>query len=91
MDIAETIEMVNRHMQLRYGVQLDQLEIAETPGYWMDKQPQIHYGHPLHSFLFCAGPFKATYTYFDHPRVNGRFASVTRSWKAIRNATLQSE
>lgn len=77
---------VDSHMRIKYGVGLDSLDITETPGYWRDKEARFHVGHPLHSCFGCNGAFKATYTYFDTMRANGRFASPTRSWRAIRES-----
>jgi len=71
-------------MRRHYRVSLNDLEQATTPGYWQDKEAKIHTGHPLHGCMGCSGPFKATYTYFDSPRINGRFASRTRTWQALR-------
>lgn len=77
--------LVAQHMWTAYRKNMADLEITDTPGYWCDREPQIHPGHPLHSFLGCSGPFKATYTYFDPPRHhNGRFASRTRTWAALK-------
>jgi len=87
---AELVRRVDAHMRLHYRVSLDDLEMTDTPGYWKDKQPKMHPGHPLHSFLFCDGPFRATYTYFDPPRIGGRFASVTRTWAALRDNAIQT-
>lgn len=77
-------QRVTAHMLLHYRVRLDDLEISDVPGYWRDKEPKIHPGHPLHGCLFNSGPFQATYTFFDEPRLNGRFASRTRTWRALR-------
>ncbi len=84
--IAELVRRVDTHMRLCYCVSLYDLEQTETPGYWQDKEPKMHPGHPLHGFLFCDGPFRATYSYFDPPRVNGQFASMTRTWAALKGA-----
>jgi hypothetical protein len=82
--IAALARRVDAHMRLHYRVSLFDLEQTDTPGYWRDKEPKMHPGHPLHSCLGCGGPFRATYTYFDPPRVGGRFASPTRTWAALR-------
>lgn len=76
--------IVDASMQRRYNVSLDDLEITATPGYWQDKEPKYHKGHPLHGCIGWEGPFRATYTYFDSPRINGRFASRTRTWRALK-------
>ncbi|WP_414041497.1 hypothetical protein ACJU26_05395 [Acidithiobacillus sp. M4-SHS-6] len=84
-DMDALKKRVDAHMRLHYQVSLDDLEIGDVPGYWQDKEPKIHAGHPLHGCLFCEGPFVATYTYFDHWKDRrGRFASPTRTWKALR-------
>ena len=72
------------HMRMKYRVGMAEIEITDTPGYWRDKKPKMHPGHPLHSCMFCDGPFRATYTYFDPPRIGGQFASPTRTWAALR-------
>ncbi len=87
-DLKIVIERVNFWMRIMYGVSLDDVEITDTPGYWQDKEPKIHKGHPLHSCIGCSGPFKASYTYFDSGRENGRFVSTTRSWRLIHDAIL---
>lgn len=83
---AVVIQRVDSWMRFKYGIGLDQMEIAHTPGYWQDKEPRIHPGHPLHRCIGCSGPFKATYKYFDTGRENGRFVSPTRSWRIIRDS-----
>jgi hypothetical protein len=89
---AGLAERVDAHMRTHYRVPLAAMEMTDTPGYWRDKEPRMHPGHPLHSCLGCDGPFSATYTYFDPPRIGGRFASRTRTWAALRaNASLTGE
>lgn len=77
------IEKVAQYFRWRYGVDLADLEISDVPGYWRDRDARMHPGHPLHTFMFCGGPFKATYTYTDPPRERGRWASPHRTWRAI--------
>jgi hypothetical protein len=77
-------------MRIHYRKGLDEMEISDVPGYWRDKQPQMHTGHPLHGCLGCSGPFRATYTYFDAPRRDGRFASRTRTWAILANANVEA-
>lgn len=83
------VRCVDLHMRRKYGIGLDQMEITDTPGYWRDKEAKIHHGHPLHSCLGCSDPFKATYSYFDTCRENGRFVSPTKSWRIIRESAFQ--
>lgn len=80
-------EKVQRHMKIKYNVELDNLRITNTPGYWEDKEPKMHKSHPLHSCIGNDGPFKASYTYFDNDRCykTGRFISRYRTWKALKN------
>ena len=80
----ELARRVDAYMRLRYRVPLAEMELTDTPGYWRDKEPKMHPCHPLHSFLFCEGPFRASYSYFDPPRIGGRFASMTRTWAALK-------
>lgn len=82
---SELFALVDFHMRLHYGKGLDEMEISDVPGYWRDKEPQMHTGHPLHGCLGCSGPFRATYTYYDPPRRDGRFASRTRTWEILAN------
>jgi len=63
--VVEAIERVRKYMWTRYHVSLDDIRITSTPGYWEDREPKIHAGHPLHGCLFCEGPFRATYVYLD--------------------------
>ena len=86
--IEEIRRRVDIHMSIAYKVSLADLEITDSPGYWQAKEERVHPGHPLHRCLGCEGPFKATYTYFDHYRVSGKFASPTRSWAALRKADV---
>lgn len=80
------IQRVDSWMRIKYGIGLDAMDITDTPGYWRDKEPRMHHGHPLHGCIGCGGPFKATYTYFDTGRENGRFVSPTKSWRIIRDS-----
>ena len=85
--IERVRERVREHMKRKYHVDLDDLEISDVPGYWKDKEPLMHKGHPLHSCLGCDGPLRATYTYHDHPRdhATGKFVSPYRTWRIIFN------
>ena len=85
--MKEEIERVREHMKRKYRVDLDDLELSDVPGYWKDKEPKMHKGHPLHSCLGCDGPLRATYTYHDHPRdhATGKFASPYRTWRILHN------
>ena len=86
--IERVRERVREHMKRKYRVDLDDLEISDSPGYWQDKEPKMHKDHPLHSCLGCDGaPFIATYTYHDHPRdhATGKFASSYRTWRIMFN------
>ena len=85
--MKEAIERVREHMKRKYRVDLDDLVISDVPGYWKDKEPKMHKGHPLHRCLGCDGPFCATYTYLDHPRdyTTGKFASPYRTWRILHN------
>ena len=56
-DVIKAMERVRSHMLMYYNVDLDDLEITHVPGYWQDKEPKMHPGHPLHGCLFCEGPF----------------------------------
>jgi hypothetical protein len=76
-------ERVAAHFATYYRVSMEDVEITETPGYWRDREAKMHPGHPLHGCLGNEGPFKATYRYLDQPRVNGRFASPTRTWREL--------
>ncbi|MGD9161132.1 MAG: hypothetical protein PVG39_22130 [Desulfobacteraceae bacterium] len=90
METIQDLEnKVKRHMLLHYNVDYDDLEFSEVPGYWRDKEAKIHPGHPLHGCLFCEGPFKATYTYYDPCRDRrGRFTSRTRTWQKLYNTQI---
>jgi hypothetical protein len=75
------------NFKLRYGVELDDLEISEVPGYWHDKTAKHHKGHPLHSCIGCDAPFKATYAYFDNIKgVDGKFQSPHKTWMLLKEA-----
>jgi|GEM_PF-3190933 len=90
--VLRAVVLVDRAMRRNYGKGLDEMEIAESKGYWKDREAQTHPGHPLHRCLFCDGPFKATYSFFDHSRdEKGRFLSPTRAWKVIKEATQRAK
>ena len=82
--LTDLLARVAWHMRMRYRVEMQDIEITDTPGYWRDKKPKMHPGHPLHGCIGFDGPFRATYSYFDPPRDHGRFASPTRTWAALR-------
>lgn len=87
--LTDLLARVAWHMRMKYRVEMQDIEITDTPGYWRDREPKMHPGHPLHGCIGCDGPFRATYSYFDPPREHGRFASPTRTWAALRaNAAL---
>ena len=84
--IKDAYKRVDAWLYIKYGKHLNDLEISDVPGYWIDKEATMHPGHPLHTFIGCSGPFKASYTYTDCIRDrNGRFASRTRTWKLIKD------
>ena len=83
-DVENAYKRVDEWMYIKYGKHLNDLEISDVPGYWIDKEATMHPGHPLHTFIGCSGPFKSTYSYLDSIRDrNGRFVSRTRTWKLI--------
>ena len=82
---SDLFALVDSHMRLHYRKGLDEMEISDVPGYWRDREPQMHTGHPLHGCIGYSGPFRATYTYYDPPRRDGRFASRTRTWAILAN------
>ena len=84
--IKDAYTRVDEWLYIKYGKHLKDLDISDVPGYWRDKEATMHPGQPLHTFIGCSGPFKASYTYTDSIRDrNGRFASRTRTWKLIKN------
>lgn len=85
--MSDPIQRVAEYMRIHHRKSMDELEITDTPGYWRDREASIHPGHPLHSCLGCSGPFRATYSYFDGRGDGGRFASPTRTWRAIREGS----
>lgn len=90
--IAEVQRRLDADFRARYGVALDDLELAATPGYWQRKEPcgGLRGGcrSELHRTLFNEGGVHHTVSYFDPPRVNGRFASPYRTWRAAVAAAL---
>jgi len=83
-DVIKAMERVRSHMRTYYNVDLDDLEFTDVPGYWQDKEPKMHPGHPLHECVFCDGPFRASYRYFDPIRdPKGRFSSPYRTWRLL--------
>lgn len=91
-ELEEAIERVRWRFKHKYNVDLKDLEITDSRGYWRDKEEKMHYGHPLHSCLFCSGPFKASYRFHDYSDASsrdskGRWLSPYRTWKLIYEAT----
>jgi hypothetical protein len=80
---------VSEYFKWKYSINLKDLDITDTPGYWRDKETKMHPGHPLHGCMFCDGPFKATYTYYDNFRgLDGKYQSRTSTWRKIYNTTI---
>jgi len=75
--VSDVVRIVDFHMRGKYRRPLSDLKPTSTPGYWEAKN-------------LALGEFPYTYTYFDSPRQNGRFASVTRSWAALVNAGVEN-
>lgn len=65
--LTDLLDRVAWHMKTKYRVEMDDIEITETPGCWRDKEPKMHPGHQLHACLGCSGPFRAIYTYSASP------------------------
>lgn len=88
-DVQEAMKQVVDYFELHYRVSLEDLEISDVRGNWRDKEPHQHPNHPIHGFLFCEGPFKATYSYTDNTRdwKTGRFSSPYRTWKLIHDSS----
>lgn len=82
--MTELEKTVNEYMLRHYRLPLSEMEITEVPGYWQDKTARVHKNHPLHRCVGCSGAFKATYTYFDSGRKNGRFSSKYETWRKIK-------
>ena len=88
-ELEQALRRVADHFRYIYRVELQDLDISDTPGYWRDKELHQHPNHPLHGFMFCEGPFKATYYYEDGTRdlKTGRFLSPHQTWRLIHDAT----
>lgn len=81
----EAKKRVEEHFQIYYRRSIDDLDITDVPGYWEEKEAQMHRGHPLHNCIGNEGPFKATYTYFDRGRNDkGRFSSPYKTWRLLK-------
>ena len=90
LTVDEYRQMVDDYFKLHYRTPLSALEIAETPGYWRDKEPcggkrkcraLVHH--------YCIGwdnGIKHTYYYAENNArdSNGRFVSPHRAWKALK-------
>jgi hypothetical protein len=90
--VKEAEDRVRRYMKMKYQVDLDDLVISNVPGYWRDKEPKEHRGHPLHRCIGCEGPFCATYVYHDSQMdvATGRFASPYKTWRILYANVLRS-
>ena len=85
-DISDAIDRVKSYLRIYHpDTNYDDIEISETKGYWKDKEPKIHKGHPLHNCIACSDPFTATYQFVEHGLrdKNGRFISPFRTWKIL--------
>jgi hypothetical protein len=67
--LTDLLARVAWHMRMKYRVEMQDIEITDTPGYWRDREPKMHPGHPLHGCIGCDGPFRATYSYFVDPEI----------------------
>jgi len=83
------LERVAEHFRWNYHVEMADVVITDTPGYWEQRTPCGGRGQcraPIHAFLFNEGPIHHTFTYFDSGRdpATGRYASVTRTWRELK-------
>lgn len=76
------------HLQLHYRLTPDQVELADSPGYWRKLEPcGTGCRNELHGCVGFAKPIRHTVSYFDPPRdAAGRFASPYRTWRAQKAA-----
>jgi hypothetical protein len=76
------------HFNLFHGVDLNQIERTEVPGYWRDKTlcagKRGGCNHPIHRLIFCEGPTHHTYSYRDKCRNElGQFVSPYQTWRSF--------
>lgn len=95
MTVVEAVrERVDAYFRRAYKRGLDAYEISDVPGYWrrLETCGGAHGGchEPIHGFMFNEGGIRHTASYFDPPRVRGRFVSPTRTWRLLHDAERSS-
>jgi len=84
-ELKNAKKRVNEYFLLHYKKKIEQLEISNVPGYWIDKKYCENCKHPLHGFLFNESPLKHSYFYVQHEfrDKKGKFISPHKDWKTI--------
>lgn len=88
-DVEAATARVAESFRRRYHVELADCEITDVPGYWRKRVPcgGLRGGcyHEIHHCLFNEGSINHSVSYFDPPRISGKFASRTRTWDTIKH------
>lgn len=90
-DLMDAIARVDQAFRQRYRSSISEFAISDVPGYWRHLVPcggaSGGCREPVHGCVFSEGPIYHTVSYFDVPRIRGRFASPTRTWKLIKESS----
>ncbi len=84
--VEQANKMLSFYLRHHYSLTLDDVEIADTRGYWVIKKPcDSNCHHPIHSTLFNSGRSRHTISFQPGGRNSkGQFMSRYRVWDAIK-------
>jgi len=90
----KAIERFERYIRNRHNLTLDDVVIANVPGFWDVKEPcpgGENCRHAYRGYIGSCDGGGLTIYFVEHGRdERGRFLSPTRAWKEIKEATDES-
>lgn len=85
----KAIILLEQHLRTYYSIEIDDVEITETKGYWTLKRLcDDSYNHPIHGYLGNEGRIRHTVSFTPLRREKGKFVSRYEVWNTIKNHLL---
>ncbi len=86
MNYEKAMALLEQRLRIYYSIGTDDVDITETKGYWILKEPcnkSCH--HPIHGCLGNEGRIRHTISFMPSRREKGKFVSRYEVWKIIEN------
>lgn len=86
MEYEEAIKRLSQYLLTYHSINIDDVEITETRGYWRMKNPCLPTcQHPIHGCIGNSGRIQHTISFKPSLRTKGKITSPYIIWDTIKN------